>query len=124
METSIGSSELRLLRYIAENGPITVRAAHEGYGEPLGLVRTTTQQMMERLRKKGLLVRTDSSDGFLYIATEKPDAVERSAIHTFVNQALGGSLTPLVSYLVEQQKLSEADQKELAELLEQLRGNE
>ena len=100
---------------------MTVRSAHDGFGEPLGLVRTTTQQMMERLRKKGLLARRDDGDGFQYFAVEAPHEIARTAVHQFVTQALGGSLTPLVSYLAEQTELTEADRKELADLLEQLK---
>jgi BlaI family transcriptional regulator, penicillinase repressor len=110
MEPSVGNSELRLLRFIAERGPLTVRSAHEGF-----------QQMMERLRKKGLLARRDDGDGFQYFAVEAPHEIARTAVHQFVTQALGGSLTPLVSYLAEQTQLTEADRKELADLLEQLK---
>lgn len=121
METSIGSAELRLLRYLAEHGPMTVRAAHDGFGEPAGVVRTTVQQMMERLRRKGLLSRSEGPEGYLYAAVAAPQDIARSAVHQFVTQALGGSLTPLVSYLAEQQTLSDEARRELQDLLDQLK---
>jgi predicted transcriptional regulator len=120
METTIGNAELRLLRFIEERGPLTVRAAHEGYGEPLGLVRTTVQQMMERMRKKGLLTRSVGEGGWLYSPTTMSTNMAQNAIHQFVTQALGGSIAPLVSYLAEQTDLSPAQREELQRLLESL----
>jgi len=120
MNPTIGNAELRLLRFIEESGPITVRAAHEGYGEPLGLVRTTIQQMMERLRKKGVLVRTHGPQGWEYSPSSATGNMAQSAIHQFVTQALGGSLVPLVSYLAEQTELSQSQRQEMQRLLEAL----
>lgn len=99
---------------------MTVRTAYDQFGEPQGLVRTTVQQMMERLRKKGLLDRTEGPEGYLYVAKDNPHQINRSAVHNFVTQALGGSLTPLVSYLAEQTTLTDEARRELTELLEQL----
>ena len=55
----LGDQELDLLRYVTEHSPITVREAAESYGRDRGLARTTVLTMMERLRSKGYLTRTE-----------------------------------------------------------------
>lgn len=120
MKPTIGNAELRLLRFIEETGPLTVRVAHEGYGEPLGLVRTTVQQMMERLRKKGVLVRSPGPAGWEYSPAAASGNGAQTAIHQFVTQALGGSIVPLVSYLADRTELTDAQRQELQRLLEAL----
>ena len=47
---TIGDQELALLRYVAEEGPVTVGQAAEGFGAPRGLARSTVLTVMERLR--------------------------------------------------------------------------
>jgi predicted transcriptional regulator len=122
METRIGSAEMKLMRALDEAGPSTVRAAHEFYGEPLGLVRTTVQQMMERLRKKNLLDRADTTEGYRYFLTDSGRSHRRGTVHQFVQQSLNGSISPLVSYLLERPNLTPDQRKELFELLESLRA--
>ena len=121
METRIGSAEMKLLRALEEAGPSTVRAAHEFYGEPLGLVRTTVQQMMDRLRKKNLLDRVETAEGFQYFLSEAGRSHLRGTVHQFVQQSLNGSISPLVSYLLERPTLTPDQRRELFELLESLR---
>jgi len=121
METRIGSAEMKLMRALEEAGPSTVRAAHEFYGEPLGLVRTTVQQMMERLRKKNLLDRADTTEGYRYFLTDSGRSHLRGTVHQFVQQSLNGSISPLVSYLLERPTLTPDQRRELFELLESLR---
>jgi predicted transcriptional regulator len=101
MDETIGSAELRLLRYVEEHGPLTVRAAWEAFGKEHGVVRTTVLQMMERLRKKGLLAREAAPGGWRYRATKATPDVERGLIDRLVQGALGGSVSPMVQYLSE-----------------------
>lgn len=118
---TMGEAELRLLSYIAEHGPSTVREVWDGYGREQGYVRTTVQQMMERLRKKGILSRSEEADGFRYAAAEGKPGLLKGAVGRFVTQSLGGSVSPFVQYLVDAPDLTDEDVKALSELVERLK---
>lgn len=122
MNTSIGNAELRLLSYLSEHGPMSVRDAWHGFGTELGYVRTTILQMMERLRRKGLLAREKTGGAFVYRVTTAPGSAESGAVAAFVRQALGGSISPFVQYLSEAHELREEDLQELERLVAELRG--
>jgi predicted transcriptional regulator len=117
----LGAQELEMLRYVAEHAPVTVGEAAERYGAPRGLARTTILTMMERLRKKGYLVRKKRRERVFEYAPRVPQAeVMRGLVRDFVEKTLAGSLSPFVAYLAEAKDLSEEELAELRRLVEEM----
>ncbi len=121
--SSLGDAELRLLGYLAEREPATVREAWEEYGQTQGYVRTTILQMMEGLRKKGFLVRSQAPGGWKYCALSEKPFLLRGAVERFVSDALGGSVSPFVQYLVDAPDLTPEDVEALTSLVQRLKEN-
>lgn len=118
---SIGDQELALLRYVAEQGPVSVGQAAEGFGAPRGLARSTVLTMMERLRQKGHLQREQVEGVFQYAAAVAPGELLRGAVQSFVEKTLAGSVSPFVSYLSESAEVSDQELDELERMVEKLR---
>ncbi|HXO27752.1 MAG TPA: BlaI/MecI/CopY family transcriptional regulator [Thermoanaerobaculia bacterium] len=117
---SIGDQELALLRYVAEQGPVTVAQAVEGFGADRGLARSTVLTMMDRLRAKGHLERRRVGGVFQYSSPRSSGELLRGAVHSFVEKTLDGSLSPFVSYLVESAEVSDQELAELERLIAKL----
>lgn len=119
---TIGDRELELVRWLERVGGASVGEAAQGWGEPLGLARSTVLTMMERLRRKRLL-RRQEVDGIFRYSVEVPASVlVRRAVARFVDETLGGKLTPLVAYAAERESIDEAEMAELEALLTRLRA--
>ncbi len=118
---TVGDREFELLRWIEGAGGATVGEAAEGFGAELGLARSTVLTMMERLRQKGNLRRRAVDGIYRYQVAEPAVDVARRAVADFVQATLGGSLSPFVAYLTENQSLDDAQVAELEELVERLR---
>src|SRR5260370_36745924 len=54
---TLGDEELKLLRFVAEHGPLSVGEVADQFGASEGLARSTVLTMMERLRKERYLKR-------------------------------------------------------------------
>jgi len=119
-QPTIGTEELRLLRFIAERGPTTVREASETFGAETGVRLTTVQQMMERLRTKGYLVRTPHEVAFKYSSRLTTEELMEGVVREFVEGSLGGSLNPFALYLTKNPKISEQDLAELRRIVNEL----
>jgi predicted transcriptional regulator len=117
---SIGDQELMLLRYVAEQGSITVAQAVDGFGATRGLARSTVLTMMERLRAKGHLERRRVGGVFQYSSPASTGELLRGVVHSFVEKTLDGSVSPFVSYLVETAEVSDAELAELERLVAKL----
>lgn len=117
---SLGDLELEILNFVAEHAPVTVREVVTQFGEPRGLARTTILTVMERLRKKNCLHREDRGGVFEYSPSLQKRDLLRGLIRSFTDKALGGTLDPLVTYLVEDAELSDGQIQELKQLVETL----
>jgi predicted transcriptional regulator len=120
----LGSQELELLTYVTEHSPITVREATASFGEAKGLARTTILTMMERLRVKGYLTRTDMPGVNRYSPVVGKADLLRGVVRNFVDTALGGSLSPFVAYLTQDAKLSRAEIDDLKRLVREMEDKE
>jgi predicted transcriptional regulator len=116
----VGDQELEVLRYVADNGPVTVGQAAEGYGAPRGLARSTILTVMERLRAKGYLTRVRRGGVFQYVSKDSGDNVMRDLVASFVQRSLSGSLSPFTAYLAEATDVSDEDLAELQSTLARL----
>jgi predicted transcriptional regulator len=115
-----GELERDILRFIATQQPVTVGEVAEGFGVPRALARTTVQTVMERLRKKGVLVREAQNGLFRYRAQAAPENVLRGLVRDFVERSLAGSVSPFVAYLSETRSISNAEFEQLQQLVARL----
>lgn len=118
---TVGDRELDLLRWLEEAGGASVGEAAERYGVERGLARSTVLTMMERLRGKRLLRRREVDGVYRYAVAVPASELARRAVQQFVDDTLGGSLTPFVSYLAERESIDAAQMAELEQLLARLR---
>jgi predicted transcriptional regulator len=117
---SIGEQELALLRHIADSGGLTVGEAAEGFGATRELARSTVLTMMERLRRKGHLARRLVDGVYRYRARTTSAELMKGAVRRFVERYLDGSVTPFLAYLSEAGQVSDAQLRELEEIVARL----
>lgn len=119
-DNTIGEQELALLRHIADRGGLSVAEAVESFGAERNLARSTVLTMMERLRRKGHLGRRLAGGIYRYRATTTSADLLKRAVGRFVERNLGGSLSPFLAYLSESPDVSDAELRELEELVARL----
>ncbi|HZY33858.1 MAG TPA: BlaI/MecI/CopY family transcriptional regulator [Rhodanobacter sp.] len=119
---TIGDQELALLHHIDECGAASVGEVAASFGEPRGLARSTVLTMMERLRGKGYLKRRQLKGMFRYSTATGPGEVMRSAVGSFVEKTLSGSVSPFVAWLSERAEVSDTELAELEALVTQLQS--
>src|SRR5262245_62029218 len=105
----IGRSELEVLRYVADHHPVTVREVAEHFAATKGQARTTALTVMERLRQKGYLTRSQAEGVYQYSPSEPKAELLGHLVRDFVETALGGSLSPFMAYLSREAELSDAE---------------
>jgi predicted transcriptional regulator len=119
-ESTIGDQELALLRWVAETGPSTVGEVAEGFGAPRGLARSTVLTVMERLRRKRRLRRRKAGGVYRYSSPVPARELLRGVVESFVETALGGSVSPVVTFLSEVEEVSDAELAELERIVARL----
>ena len=117
---TIGREEMQVLRYVADNHPVSVREVADHVAATSGKARTTVLTVMERLREKGYLVRRKKGGIYRYSPKRFQADVLRSLVADFVREALGGSVSPFVAYLAEDADLDDEQVRELGRLVADL----
>ncbi|HEY8682822.1 MAG TPA: BlaI/MecI/CopY family transcriptional regulator [Rhodanobacter sp.] len=121
-KSTIGDQELALLHHLDECGLASVGEVAATYGEPRGLARSTVLTMMERLRSKGYLRRRQVKGMFRYSTATGPGEAMRSAVGSFVEKTLSGSVSPFVAWMSERAEVSDTELAELEALVTQLQS--
>ena len=119
-KTRLGEQELELLRFVTDRAAVTARDAVAEFGQSKGLARTTVLTMLERLRKKGFLLREDENPPAKYRPAQAKSEVIQGMIADFVERTLGGSPVPFVAYLVQSKSIKAEEAEQLRALLNEL----
>jgi predicted transcriptional regulator len=117
----VTDAELAVLRVLWDDGPRPVRGIADALaarGTPAQAA--TVQKLLERLEDKGWVARDRSGPVQLFRATADRDDLIGRRLRGIAEELCEGSMTPLLSHLVQSQKLSAADRKALRDLIDRL----
>src|SRR5579864_8050042 len=117
---TLGRAEFQILQFLLEHQPVTARAAADHFCRATGLARTTVLTVIERLRRKGYLTRKRVRGTFQYSAKVPQEEILQSLVSQFVEETLGGCLSPFVAYLARTTNVSDAKLEELKRLVHDL----
>lgn len=120
----VTDAELAVLQALWDRGRESVRGLADAiYGEagsgPSRLA--TVQKLLERLEAKGFVERdrTDAGPQLFHAVVDRGDLIGRR-LREVAEKLCGGSLTPLLTHLVESEPLKPTDRKALRSLIDRL----
>jgi predicted transcriptional regulator len=120
----LGHLELDVLQYVSDHHPISVRDVAAHFAETSGQARTTLLTVMERLRAKGHLTRRKVAGRHHYTPTVPKAELLSRMVGDFVDEVLGGSVSPFVAYLSQSPLLSAEESRKLEQLLRRIESRE
>ena len=117
----VTDAELAVLRSLWEEGESTIRAiADRLYPGGETSHYATVQKLLERLEAKGFVKRRRAAVPHVFAATADRQAVIGRELQAMADKLCGGSLTPILSHLVESAPLGSAERDRLREWLADL----
>ena len=120
-QLSLGENELDLLKMLWEHGPGTVREIN-AFSSRQGRcwAYTTVLTMLQRLETKGFVTSDKSGVAHVFRPSVTRDKLLRQRLKDLANQLCGGTATPLMLALVEEQRFTPAEINQFRQLLDQL----
>lgn len=110
--------EEELMQFLWEYGPISISKLVELYPEPKPHFNTVST-VVRRLEAKGFVSHNEAGASFHYYATVPKDNFRAKRFRNFIKNYFGGSYYGAVSSLVEEEKISADELKELLKIIEQ-----
>lgn len=114
------NAELAVMELLWSNERLTARQIREQlYGDSKKAQHGTVQRLLQSLEEKGFLVRDKSLVVHLYSAAVGREAYGGLQLESLAEKLTGGSIAPLLTHLIDEQKLDKAEIKRLRKLLEE-----
>ncbi len=116
----VTEAELALLQALWDSGPATIRQLVERVYKQSGTsVYATVQKLLDRLETKGFVDRDRGGPVHVFRAAIDRDELIGRRLRAVADSLCGGSLSPLLTHLVEGKGLSENERRELRSLIDQ-----
>jgi BlaI family penicillinase repressor len=120
-QADVTEAELSLLQSLWDLGPATIRQLVERvYGQEGTSVYATVQKLLDRLEAKGCVRRDRGAAVHVFQAAIDRDELIGRRLRAVADALCGGSLTPLLTHLVQGQGLSDEERRELRALIHRL----
>jgi BlaI family penicillinase repressor len=115
----VTEAELAVLQALWDKGPATIRQLAEATYEQVGASQyATVQKLLDRLEAKGCVARDRREGVHVFRAAIDREELIGRRLRAVADKLCGGSLTPLLTHLVNAEPLSEQDRSMLRSLIE------
>ena len=117
----VTDAELGILQALWDTGPAPIRRlTDELYPEGGVAQYATVQKLLERLETKGYVRRNRSASVHVFAAAVAKDELIGRRLQTLAEKLCGGSMTPLLSHLLQTRTLTAEERKSLRTLIDEL----
>jgi predicted transcriptional regulator len=117
----VTEAELAVLQVLWDRGPATIRALTDELYPQGGVAHyATVQKLLDRLETKECVGRRRADGVNVFAAELDRQALIGRRLQAVAEQLCGGSMTPLLTSLVRQRRLSKADRQALRALVHEL----
>ncbi len=117
----VTEAELALLQSLWDDGPATIRQLVDRVYQQSGTsIYATVQKLLDRLEAKECVTRDRRGPVHVFQPAINRDELIGRRLRAVADSLCGGSLSPLLSHLVEGRGLSENERRELQSLIEKL----
>ncbi len=116
----LANAELAIMDLLWRQDQITARQIREKlYSDKTKAQHGTVQRLLQRLEEKGYIHRDRSLSIHFFSAAIDRQAYAGSQLESLASKLTGGSVAPLITHLVDKNKLSRDDLAELRAILDQ-----
>ena len=122
--THLGETEMEVLHHVWDLGEATVADVRERILEDRDVAYTTIMTVLKKLADKGYLTYHKEGRSYVYAPAQQPNEVQHSLLRRLMEKVFHGSPSALVQTLVQQEDLSDAERREIKNIIDALEASE
>ncbi len=122
--THLGETEMEVLHHVWNLGEATVADVRERILDNRDVAYTTVMTVLKKLAEKGYLTYHKEGRSYVYEPAQQPDEVQHSLLRRLMEKVFHGSPSALVQTLVQREDLSDAERREILDIIDALEASE
>jgi predicted transcriptional regulator len=119
----LGDLQLRILQVLWEKDEATVTDVHQALAAERALAYTTVATMLRKMEARGLVSHKAEGRTFVYQAKVEEDEVSRGMADHLLECLFEGSLSDMVSHLLQSREVSREELSKLEQLIAERKRN-
>jgi BlaI family transcriptional regulator, penicillinase repressor len=120
----LGRVQLMIMQVLWEQGRANAREITAALNRSEPIAHSTVQTLLRKLEAKGAIDHESQHRTFVFHPLVKEDRVKRGATRDLLERVFGGSVTELVSYLLQHQRVDAKELDEIRKLIDQRKRTE
>ena len=120
-EAKMGQVQLKIMQLLWKLGRATARDLTDELNKTESIAHSTVQTLLRQLETKGSVNHEQDGRTFYFFPVVKEEKVKKSAARELIESVFEGSVGGLVSYLLENEKVSADELAEIRKLLDKKR---
>ncbi len=118
-QIKMGQVQLRIMRLLWKKKRATARELTEELNKTEPIAHSTVQTLLRQLETKGSVAHEKEQRTFYFYPLVKEEKVKKSASRELIQNVFGGNVGGLVSYLLENERISGDELTEIRKLIDQ-----
>lgn len=118
-QTKLGQVQLRIMQLLWQLKRATARELTEELNKTEPIAHSTVQTLLRQLETKGSVAHEKEQRTFYFYPLVKEEKVKKSAAKDLIQNVFGGNVGGLVSYLLENEKISSDELSAIRKLIDQ-----
>ncbi len=114
----LGRVQLKIMQVLWERGRANAREITEAIGRTERIAHSTVQTLLRKLEAKGAVAHDVEDRTFVFYSLVKKDRVRRGAVRDLVDRVFDSSVPELVSYLLQNERVSHEELNRIRELID------
>jgi BlaI family penicillinase repressor len=116
----LSEAEWQIMNALWKRHPATARDLMEFMPKDNNWAYTTVKTMLTRLVAKKAIAERKRGNTSVYDPLISQQSARKNAMRTFVDKVFGGTVEPIMHFLIEEKKLSDKDRRQLIDMLEEM----
>lgn len=117
-EVKLGKVQLRIMQFLWQTGEATAREITSHLAEGGELSHSTVQTLLRKLEAKGAIRHEERDRIFVFSPVARQSDVTTSTTREFLSRVFQGSISGLVSHVLEHEDLDPDELRRLKELVD------
>lgn len=118
-EFELGQGQMKVMRVLWEKKRATAQEIIDELNKVEPVRRSTVQTFLRILERKGVISHDVDKRTFIFYPLVTKEEITEHAFHRFMNHVFEGSMEGLVSYIVNNEKISSKEMDKIKKLLEE-----